>query len=45
MFRRRPYRRPPWGMNALTDGILWFGVLSIALACGAFLADCQNRYF
>jgi hypothetical protein len=31
-------------MNALTDGVILFAVISMLLAVAAFLGDCDNRY-
>lgn len=44
IFRRRDYRRPPWFMNFLTDGIIRVALLCALLGVAAFLADCDDRY-
>lgn len=40
---RRGWRRPPRWQSRLADGIVWFAVISIALAFAGWLGDVLNH--
>lgn len=40
---RRRVRRPPVWQSRVADGIVWFAVISILLACAGWLGDELNR--